>query len=56
MNFNELNIDLKGKTSGQIKTKCPKCHHKRKRKMTLALVLILTKDFIIVTTVVMQGL
>ncbi|QDP47664.1 MAG: putative bifunctional DNA primase/polymerase [Prokaryotic dsDNA virus sp.] len=32
MNFNELNIDLKGKTSGQIKTKCPKCHHKRKKK------------------------
>jgi twinkle protein len=32
MNFTELNIDLKGKTSGQIKTKCPKCHHKRKKK------------------------
>ena len=32
MNFTELNIDLKGKTSGQIKTKCPKCHHKRRKK------------------------
>jgi len=30
MDFIDLGIDLKGNTSGQIKTLCPKCSHKRK--------------------------
>ena len=32
IDYINLGIDLKGKTSGQIKTKCPKCHNQRKKK------------------------
>lgn len=32
MGWGETNIDLKGKTSGQVKTLCPKCSHKRKKQ------------------------
>ena len=30
--FNHLGVDLKGRTSGQIKTTCPHCSHTRKKK------------------------
>jgi twinkle protein len=32
MNWQSLDIDVKGRTAGQIKTTCPKCSHTRKKK------------------------
>jgi twinkle protein len=32
MSWSELGIDLKGRTSGKAKLKCPKCSHTRKKK------------------------
>jgi twinkle protein len=37
MNWSELGIDLKGRTNGSFKTKCPKCSDSRKNKRDTSL-------------------
>ena len=37
MRWNELDIDLKGRTSGNVNTICPKCSHDRKKKRATSL-------------------
>jgi len=42
--FAEMGIDTGGKTSGQIKTTCPKCSHTRNKKSSLCLSVNLEKN------------
>ncbi|BCV05890.1 MAG: hypothetical protein CM15mV120_080 [uncultured marine virus] len=43
----DLGIDLRNRSAGQIKTRCPKCSHERKRKMILVYLLILQMGILI---------
>ena len=43
--FKDFNIDVGNKTTGKIKTQCPKCSHTRKNKRDKCLSVDLDKGF-----------